>query len=723
MDISELPQHVATLIEESAPERARVRALVQAGRWREAEPDRIRLDRFTQKKLDKLAPPGAEAIIGPTIDLQAANFLTRGVKVRRAIGFVEVNSPTGSEVGTGFLISPALFLTCCHVIADINAARGTQITFDRELDENGRPKATTMYLLDPDRFALFSEEGQLDYALIAVGVLNAGNTPLTELGFCPLSDTPDRHVLGMNVNIIQHPRGWTKMIAVRNNVLTFRTDRSLLYETDTDEGSSGAAVFNDDWEVVALHHWGQPFLARVDEHGSAVPAVNEGVRISAIYRDLQARLPSLPLAQQQLLSAALALAAPGAAGSSVATGPQLSPPHAVRPLPAGQESFPVPAATHNEGAIMNSSADLQAVRITIPLELTLRLAGGTVVNGMPAAPVGLPVTMPGAEQLLMPAAPKTLTRGAEALKVDIDYDNRSGYDAGFIPNASVPLPAPGADLLKDLVLLRGQQADHPEAGELRYEHFSLKLHRSRRMAVYTATNIDGATYLTVDRQTGLAEPSEGETWFKDPRISASYTLDQSFYNAWSTYFDRGHLTRRTDPTWGSPAEAERANADTFHFTNCTPQHFRFNQTTPYWQGAERYVLENGLLTQESKQRICVFQGPIFNDKIDLWADDVQIPSSFFKVVVWHGAQGLKAVGLVVDQLPLLSEPRRSLGQPHAVPAVDVTQWRVAIPQIEQRTGLDFGDAVRQADTIAQGAQPVVGEEAARPLRSFADILA
>ncbi|MGF6741571.1 DNA/RNA non-specific endonuclease [Paraburkholderia atlantica] len=127
-----------------------------------------------------------------------------------------------------------------------------------------------------------------------------------------------------------------------------------------------------------------------------------------------------------------------------------------------------------------------------------------------------------------------------------------------------------------------------------------------------------------------------------PRVSNSFFLDQTFYSQWSTYSDRGHLTRRSDPTWGTPDEAERANADTFHFSNCSPQHFRFNESAVYWQGLERYVLENGVLDNETKRRLCVIQGPVFDNKIDLWADDVQIPSSFFKIVVWKSAAGTKA---------------------------------------------------------------------------------
>lgn len=110
-----------------------------------------------------------------------------------------------------------------------------------------------------------------------------------------------------------------------------------------------------------------------------------------------------------------------------------------------------------------------------------------------------------------------------------------------------------------------------------------------------------------------------------------------------------------------------------------------------------------------RRRLVVFQGPIFDDKIDLWADDVQIPSSFFKVVVWKGQAGPRAVGLVADQSKLLSEPRRSLGTPQALASVDVNQWRVPIEKIEAQSGLDFGALVRGADTIASPGQPRVGE--------------
>ncbi len=672
------------LVAASRADRAQVRHLVATRQWHAAEPDPARFRSFTARRAAAKAPVAARAIQGDTTDLQAVGFLTSGAAIHRAVGYVEVNVAGRFEAGSGFLVSPDLFLTNQHVIPDLDAAHGAQVTFDREMDELWHPRPTTTFRLDPERFALLSGEEDLDYALIAIGERQSGAATLAELSHLVLSNRPDRHVLGMNVNIIQHPGGLPKMIAVRNNILDYRTERTLLYETDTDHGSSGSPVLNDMWELVALHHYGEPFLEHTDDQGRPIPtAVNEGVRISAIYDDLTARLPTLSPAARALLQTALDYDRAPAVPDD---GPALSPPH-----PSATRTATTLAT---RGAAMADPTAGQELRIVLPLEISVRV-GGASAPTLVAASLAAPAT-------------RSLTRGAESLRIDKDYGNRGGYAPGFIDGFEIPLPEPGAALAAQVAPLRaGEPA--AEQGELKYEHFSVKLNKAKRVALFTATNIDGPSYLTIDRTTGrVKEGAEGETWYSDPRVSASFFLDQSFYDAWSTYFDRGHLTRRTDPTWGEPQEAERANADTYHFTNCSPQHFRFNESATFWQGAERYVLEKGVLAADTRPRLVVFQGPIYADAIDRWAADVQIPSAFFKVIVWKGPDGLKAVGLVVDQLALLDEKRMAVARPGNA-AADVKQWRVAIPEIEKRTGLDFGDLVRNADTIRDPDQPAVGE--------------
>ena len=54
----------------------------------------------------------------------------------------------------------------------------------------------------------------------------------------------------MYLNIIQHPRGRPKD---RSNQVVDITNIDVFYTTDTEPGSSGSAVFNDNWELVAIH--------------------------------------------------------------------------------------------------------------------------------------------------------------------------------------------------------------------------------------------------------------------------------------------------------------------------------------------------------------------------------------------------------------------------------------------------------------------------------------
>ncbi len=79
------------------------------------------------------------------------------------------------------------------------------------------------------------------------------------------------------------------------------------------------------------------------------------------------------------------------------------------------------------------------------------------------------------------------------------------------------------------------------------------------------------------------------------------------------------------------------------------------------------MLEKGLFDSGRDKPLTVLQGPVFDDVNDMWADDVQVPSAFWKVVVWKGAGGLKAVALLADQSALFS--------------LDAARVRAAAPRI------------------------------------------
>ena len=161
--------------------------------------------------------------------------------------------------------------------------------------------------------------------------------------------------------------------------------------------------------------------------------------------------------------------------------------------------------------------------------------------------------------------------------------------------------------------------------------------------------------------------------------------------------DRGHLVRRIDATWGNDRKAVRANADTFHFTNCTPQSWIFNQRTKYWQGIEMYLLERGAI--EDKERITVFSGPLFENG-DSDIQGLTVPARFWKVVARVEKGNWVASGFIADQSEVMQEPRERAPAKSTLEKA-VQEWRYSILEIENLTGLSFGP-VTQSDSFTNG---------------------
>ena len=109
--------------------------------------------------------------------------------------------------------------------------------------------------------------------------------------------------------------------------------------------------------------------------------------------------------------------------------------------------------------------------------------------------------------------------------------------------------------------------------------------------------------------------------------------------------------RRADPSWGTTIDAKKANADTFHFTNCTPQHHVFNENVRYWAGIENYVLENAKAEHE---RVTVFTGPVFA-KDDPDYSYAKVPKQFWKILVRIDNGDLLATALLADQSELITQ--------------------------------------------------------------------
>ena len=235
---------------------------------------------------------------------------------------------------------------------------------------------------------------------------------------------------------------------------------------------------------------------------------------------------------------------------------------------------------------------------------------------------------------------------------------------------------------------------------LRYTHFSIVMCETRRLAFFTAVNIDGRQWIGLER--GQDE------WFYDPRLPEKMQLGNRFYGnePGGNFFDRGHLVRRQDPNWGDEPTARLANSDTFHFTNCSPQYFQFNQSEDLWQGLENFVLTN---TDQDDLLATVFTGPIFQ-KNDTMHRGIQVPQFFWKVVLVVDGNGkLFSSAYVVSQEKFVDNipfERKPVGQ--------FNNFQVSIRELEARTGLEFSREVLQADVYT-------GPPRGRGLRGFSDI--
>ncbi|MGV9527641.1 trypsin-like serine peptidase [Streptomyces cellulosae] len=283
------------------------------------------------------APDAFERILGASKELQAWSFLPRGARAARTVARISARE-NGRElpVGTGFLVSPCLLMTNHHVLPDAGTARSCVAEFDAQVTVDNTPQAPVRLEFDPD--ALFVADERLDYALVAVSPGPDGKPPGETFGWNRLSAQLGKLVIGEPVNVIGHPMGRLKEIAVRDNALQVRLDDFIHYRTDTEPGNSGSPVFNDQWEVVALHHSGVPRtddqgrLLRRDgqvwQRGDGEDAVdwvsNEGARISVVLKHL-ASLTLTPEQQDMLAGMGpetdLASAQPAGATANTLAGP------------------------------------------------------------------------------------------------------------------------------------------------------------------------------------------------------------------------------------------------------------------------------------------------------------------------------------------------------------------------------------------------------------------
>lgn len=271
-----------------------------------------------------------------------------------------------------------------------------------------------------------------------------------------------------------------------------------------------------------------------------------------------------------------------------------------------------------------------------------------------------------------------------------------GYNVNFLRQ---PVPTPSLKgKTKDAFKLNGGVV-------IPYTHFSVCQSKSRGFAHFVAWNIDGASLKAFGRK--------GLRFRRDPRIPDDFQVGDELYA--NNNLDRGHLARRADVVWGPAAEAQRANRDSFFFTNISPQHARFNQSE---RGGLWGLLENAIFedTDVEDLRVSVLGGPVFSDDDPIYRK-VKVPRSFWKVLLFvdEADRKLKAKAYVLTQRNLLNDIEIFELDPFRM-------YQISVRKLEQMIGLDLGATVRAADAfVAPQAAEGVGGVDLREITSRADL--
>lgn len=635
-----------------------------------------------------------EVVMGAR-DFLSIEFLQRGLASARSVGRVVVRAGSGvRELATGFLIGPGLMLTNKHVLDTADTAAACGIEMDYEHSAYGPAKTPQVFWFEPERF--FVADDKLDYALVAVAPRSVRDAPLSRYGWLPLHQTQGKIAINGKdyLNIIQHPLGRPKEVVLRENrVLDLRTGDEkdandtmgpfIHYEADTEKGSSGSPVLNDQWDVVALHHSGVPardanrnWLNKdggIWHQGDPVASIqwvaNEGIRVSSLIGALSGlKVSGDTLA---LLKETLAAKEPDPPQSEPPRPENIQPPP--QPKPALK---PTTKLSPNESIDVvidpGRSAGSRMVSVDIPIRVTVSI--GDVAAAV--SPKGDQVTPTAAESL----SPSDLL--VERI-YPADYADRDGYDRKFL-GVEVPLPTIKRRPRFGRLLRVPRKARPDDTYELRYHHFSVLMNADRRLAYVSACNVDFDAAAQASRKEG------GGSWRLDPRLDDDQQLDNEYYKGKDNLYDRGHLTRRDDAAWGADdVAAIAANKDSFHYTNSAPQHYLLNQSNEFtganldlWGDLENYITEQG---NAQRTRLSVFNGPVFgtNDKP---LKDALVPLAFFKIVIWRdGNADPGAIGFVLDQADLVRDLAVEAINPGRF---EIRQRRIA--DIEKSLDISFG---------------------------------
>jgi len=221
-------------------------------------------------------PGDYEKIIAAESTLLDISFLQRGLELAPAVVRLLVTLDGEQFYGTAFRIGADLLLTNHHVLfaRSGRSATDVDIWFGYERTFGGQTKA---HISVSGRPETIEGDPAHDWAVVRIGGQVPAGVPVISLSGASPVQVDDR------VYIIQHPNGGVKKIGMIHNVVRYVDDDVVRYWTDTEGGSSGSPVFNEKWQLVALHHYWI-----TDTTGTGTEIRNQGRRIERVSAALAA---------------------------------------------------------------------------------------------------------------------------------------------------------------------------------------------------------------------------------------------------------------------------------------------------------------------------------------------------------------------------------------------------------------------------------------------------
>ncbi len=460
-------------------------------------------------------------------DLLPINYLDIGNIRSRSVGRLRYTdlSSNSLAMATGFLISPDLILTNHHVFQGKDLFKDAFIDFDYAYDASGQELTKIVFQINPEKF--FYTFKDLDFTLVGIEPKDQTGTHLnTGTGLFDIESEHGKAGIGDSATIIQYPDGNYQQVGLRENqILDLSDPNSLIYQTDTSPGTSGSPVFNDQWQVIALHSAG---VAKKDAKGNYIdengPAHSRG--------RWQGRQYAGRLGKQQRYPVS-ALMKQITGDASIKNDPKIQ--------------FLSSPAYSDAKKMVNISSPQPDEAITIP-DIHIP-ANNTNDSAMP--PINIPNNTgtiniytngkgyPVIKMQQGAVQPDADAEESKKITTDQDFADCKGFQANGFLSFETPLPSLSKQLARRPIPL----TDNPKSNVLEYLITATIQHAIRKMPLISAINVEGNV---ADRKDSSKRV---DRWLQDNRIDPDTQLSDAYYT--KSGFDKGHMSRREDADYGS----------------------------------------------------------------------------------------------------------------------------------------------------------------------------